>query len=187
MPPKPKIVKEQILEKAVALVRKGGATALTAKSLAASLGCSTQPIFWHYESMDALKREVFRAALEIFGQALRREIDCESQYMALGLNYIRFAMEERELFRLLFMSDFGETDLVNAQVEMDYVLSVIAESEHITGKKAQIIYNDMWLFSHGIAAMMTTGTASFSEKEVRSMLSDVCRGLITILETKNRD
>lgn len=187
MPPKPKIQKEQILEKALKVVREKGISALTAKALAVSLGCSTQPIFWHYESMDALKREVFSEALKIFGQALRRENRCESPYMAIGLNYIRFAVEEKELFRLLFMSNFGQTDIVGSRPEMDYILKVIEESEHITGKNAQTIYKDMWLFSHGIAVMMTTGTATFSEEEVRKMLGDVCRGLVTILKKNSEN
>lgn len=184
MAPKPKVTKEQIVSAALACVREGGVSSLTAKSLAQALSCSTQPIFWHFESMDALKREVFSAALEIFGQALRREVDCKSRYLALGLNYIRFATEERELFRMLFMSDFGKTDLVGANVEMEYVLGVIEETEHITGEDAKTIYRDMWLFSHGIAAMMAAGTAHFSDEEVQCMLSGVCRALIASLENK---
>ena len=184
MPPKPKITREQILQEALSLVRERGAAFLTAKSLAERLSCSTQPIFWHFENMDALKEAVFKEALAVFGKALRKKIPCESRYLAVGLNYIRFSMEERALFRMLFMSDFGKTDVVGARVEMDYILGVIEESKHITGENAQTIYREMWLFSHGIAAMMATGTAAFTEEEVRTMLSDVCRGLIGNLENK---
>lgn len=186
MAPKPKVTREQIVSAALSVVRERGVAALTAKSLAEALSCSTQPIFWQFESMDALKREVFSAALDIFGQALRREVDCKSRYLALGLNYIRFATEERELFRLLFMSDFGKTDLIGANVEMEYVLCVIEEAEHITGENAKVIYRDMWLFSHGIASMMTAGTARFSEEEVQEMLSGVCRALIASIENKKK-
>ena len=58
MPPKPKITREQILRGALSLVRERGAAFLTAKSLAERLSCSTQPIFWHFENMDALKEAV---------------------------------------------------------------------------------------------------------------------------------
>lgn len=187
MPPKIKITKQNILEQALRLVRERGVAALTAKSLAEALNCSTQPIFWQFENMDALKKAIFAEAMAIFGRALRRENDCESRYMSVGLNYIRFAIEERELFRMLFMSDFGKTDLVGAAVEMEYVLSVIEEAEHISGPKAQIIYKDMWLFSHGIAAMLAAETANFTEQEIRGMLSDVCRGLISILDRKSTE
>lgn len=45
MGPKVKIQKEQITDAAFEIVRKGGMDSLTAKSLAAKLKCSTQPIF----------------------------------------------------------------------------------------------------------------------------------------------
>lgn len=178
MPPKPKVTKEHILQGALSIVRKGGTNALTAKALAKELSCSTQPIFWHYESMDSLKKEVFEAALAVFGERLRIGDPHSSPYLTIGLNYIRFATEERELFRLLFMSDFGQRDLVSSRVEMDYILGIIEASEDISDENAQIIYREMWLFSHGIAAMIATRTAAFTEKEVRDMLSDVYRGLI---------
>ena len=86
MPPKIKITKQNILEQALRLVRERGVAALTAKSLAEALNCSTQPIFWQFEHMDALKRAIFAEAMAIFGRALRRENDCESRYMSVGLN-----------------------------------------------------------------------------------------------------
>lgn len=184
MPPKAKIGKERILQGAMALVRKKGSGALTAKSLAATLSCSTQPIFWHYGNMEALKKDVFREALAVFGEYLRRETPAVSPYMSVGLNYIRFASEEKELFCMLFMSDFGQTDLFGARVEMEYILGVIEESGDIRGEDAQTVYRDMWLFSHGIAAMTATGTANFSDEEVRTMLGDVYRGLVKNLESK---
>lgn len=184
MPPKPKITREQIVGGAFALVRKRGADALTAKALAEELSCSTQPIFWHFSGMEEIKREVYEEALCVFGKALRRKEEGASAYLSAGLNYVRFAAEEPHLFRMLFMSDCGQRDIVDSQPEMDYLLRVIAESEHITGEDAQTVYRDMWLFSHGIAAMIATGTASFSREQVRGMLSDVCRGLILVLEKK---
>ena len=187
MPPKPKVTKEQILQQALALVRERGAGALTAKSLAARLSCSTQPVFWHYAGMDELKADVYRAALGVFGQYLRRPQQGVSAYMAVGLNYIHFAMEERPLFRCLFMGDLGHADVFGAKVEMEYILGVIKQSESITGENAQIIYREMWLFSHGIAAMIASGSAEFSEQELQTMLGHVYRGLSRYLQSENKN
>ena len=179
MPPRVRISKEMILNAALSLTREKGAGAVTAKAVAARLNCSTQPVFWHYENMEALKRDVFDEALKLFGGKLRRNrSDCRSPYMGVGLNYIEFAAEEKELFRMLFMSDFGGTDRVRAELEKDYVVSVIELSDGVTGAAAEDIYRTMWLFSHGIAAMTVTGTARFSDGEIRKMLSGVYRGLL---------
>ena len=45
MPPKVRITKEEIINKAVDIVRRDGAQAINARNVAAELECSTQPIF----------------------------------------------------------------------------------------------------------------------------------------------
>ena len=59
MPPRPKVTREQIVNGALALVRRGGEAALTAKALAAELSCSTRPIFWHFSTMEELRGAVY--------------------------------------------------------------------------------------------------------------------------------
>lgn len=129
--------------------------------------------------MEELRGAVYEAALGVFGEHLRRPQEGVSPYMAVGLNYITFASEERALFRLLFMSDFGQTDVLGAHVEMEYILGVIEESEGLTGHCRRNAFTaTCGCFRTGIAAMTATGTAAFGKEEVRAMLSDVCRGLI---------
>lgn len=178
MPPKAKISRQQISDAAFSIVREGGEDSLTAKSLAAKLHCSTQPIFWLFEGMEEVRKEVYVRALETFAQYLREKREDVSAYKAIGLNYIRFASEETQLFKLLFMSKSAEgKDILSAHEEMQFVLGVLADSEKITGQKAKDIYEEMWLFSHGIATMIATGTAKFSFEKICSMLSDVYKGL----------
>ena len=55
MPPKVRITKEEIIGTCLALVRENGADALNARSIAAALGCSTQPIFSNFSSMEELQ------------------------------------------------------------------------------------------------------------------------------------
>ena len=186
MPPRAKVTREQIVDGALSVVRKRGAGALTAKALSEELSCSTQPVFWQFESMEELKKEVYAAALAVFGAYLRRQDAARSAYLAIGMNYIRFPTEERELFRLLSMSVSGQREDGAARVEMEYILGDMGESGAVSDENAQTVYRDMWLFSHGIAAMMATGTANFTEAEAEKMLSDVYRGLVQNLEGKNQ-
>ena len=52
MPPKVKITKEDIVQAGMEIVRRDGEAGLNARSIAAVLGCSTQPVFSNYDSMD---------------------------------------------------------------------------------------------------------------------------------------
>ena len=45
MAPRVKITREEIVEAAIGLVRQRGEAALNARNIAASLNCSTQPVF----------------------------------------------------------------------------------------------------------------------------------------------
>ena len=48
MPSSPKIPKELILEYALKMLIRDGYAALNIKALAKEIGCSTQPISWHF-------------------------------------------------------------------------------------------------------------------------------------------
>ena len=178
MPPKPKVTKEQVSEAAAHIVREQGMSGLTAKSLAAQLHCSTQPIFWLFEGMEEVRSAVTAKALEKFDEYLRTQVADVSAYKAIGLNYIRFAAEETEFFKLLFMSRSSGKDILTSHTEQAYVLQVLEQKENIKGTRAQDIYEEMWLFSHGIATMIATGTATFTPERIKEMLTAVYRGLI---------
>ncbi len=181
MPPKAKITREQVVDAASEIVRNYGIEHLTAKALAGELKCSTQPIFWLFKGMDEVKSTVAERALKKFDEYLHCRLPKVSAYKSVGLNYIRFATEETEFFKLLFMSEKNGADIMKTHEEMPFVLRVLAEEENICGAKAREIYEEMWLFSHGIATMIATKTAEFSQERIHEMLTAVYRGLISNL------
>ena len=75
MPPKVKITKENIVNAALNIVRKDGAAALNARSLAAAIGCSTQPLFSNFSSMEELDAEVIKTAYELYIGFINAEIE----------------------------------------------------------------------------------------------------------------
>ena len=58
MPPKVKVQKEEIVRAAVEIVRKQGMAALNARTVAAALGCSTQPVFSNFAAMEDLQAQL---------------------------------------------------------------------------------------------------------------------------------
>ena len=61
-----KIQKEDIIQESVSIVAKEGINALNARKIAKKLGCSTQPLFYIYENMDVLKKDVIDEIVKIF-------------------------------------------------------------------------------------------------------------------------
>ena len=177
MGPKVKIQKEQITDAAFEIVRKGGMDSLTAKSLAAKLKCSTQPIFCHYKGMNDLKSVVGQKAEDYFRECLSRPIQGISSFKAVGLNYIAFAAREKGLFKTLYMHKrLG--DVFRDEKNEEYILKVMDENPGLDKGEAQRVFKDLWIFSHGIASMIATETATFSETEIQTMLTDVYKGIL---------
>ena len=104
MAPKNKFTKEEMVEAALRVVRANGIDALTAKTMADALGTSTQPIFTAFGSMDGIKKEVYAAAIRVYDRYTEAGLQERIPFFGVGMQYIRFAREEPELYRLLFLT-----------------------------------------------------------------------------------
>lgn len=179
MPPKQKVTKDMIIDTALAVVRAQGHEAVNARSIAAALGCSTQPVFSNFDSMDQLKLAVVEAADAMFREFMNDEIRAGKYppYKASGMAYIRFAREERELFKLLYMRDRrGEKQPSQTQTgtRMDQLVNI---GTGLSGDEASIFHLEMWTVVHGLAVMAVTDHLDLEEELVSRMLTDCFQGL----------
>ena len=180
MPPKVKVTKERIAECAFELVRKNGIEELNARSIAEMLECSTQPIFSNYESMAELRKDVIKMAYELILIYRDREISSGEfpSYKASGIAYIRFAKEEKMLFKLLFMSGSEEIDDCDiAKKDWNSTVEHVSGYAGVAESRAELFHLEMWMFVHGVASMLATGNLDLEMNVVSDMLSDVYLGL----------
>ncbi len=178
MPPKVKITKEDILQTAIELVRENGVQAINARAIAASLHCSTQPIFSNFATMEDLQNETITNAHKIYLRFLEREIKSGTYppYKSLGMAYIRFAKEEKELFKLLFMCDRKGQELSPTQ-DFNASIDIIMKTNGIPREKAELMHLEMWTFVHGIGTMLATSFLSLEWNLISHMLTDVYQGI----------
>ncbi len=178
MPPKIKVTKEDIIKTALEIVRKNGADGINARSIASELGCSTQPIFSNFSSMEELEEAVVAAAGEVYLEFLHSEVEkgIYPEYKAFGRGYIRFAKEEKELFKLLFMCDRQGKDIeqgADFKASVEYIMKVNGLSK----ERAELMHLEMWTCVHGIATMLATSFLELDSELISEMISDVYRGL----------
>ena len=179
MPPKIRVTKEDIVETALELVRNEGAEALNARAVAVALGCSTQPVFSNFASMEELRLAVVGRADALCNEYIRRETESGvyPAYKASGIAYIRFASEERELFKLLYMRDRSREAALEAQEFDEGLRSVVKTSTGLDDDDAALFHLEMWAFVHGIASMFATGFVRLEWELVSRMMTDVYKGL----------
>lgn len=176
MPPRVRVTREDILEAAMRIMRRDGAKAINARAVAAEIGCSTQPIFSNFDSIEELKDVVFTDAVNRYRRYLQREMVNPHYplYKASGMGYIRFAEEEPQLFRELFMNRVEEGPQDRGwEVGVDTLMS----STGLDREEAEQFHTEMWIFVHGIAVMLATDFVRFSYEQICSMLTDVYTGL----------
>lgn len=179
MPPKIKVTKEEILSAAVKIVRESGAEALNARTVAAELNVSTQPIFSHYASMAELKAEVISFAGKKYVEHVKNTIASGKypDYKSSGMAYIHFAQEDRELFKLLFMRDRTGENIPSDGSDVEPVVEVIQKNTGLERNLALKLHLGMWTFVHGIATMVATDYQKWDMNLTSEMLTEVYNGL----------
>ena len=180
MPPIVKITKNDIIQTSLNLIRANGFDAVNARSIASALGCSTQPIFSNFSSMEELDEAVTVAAHQLYLDFLHREMESGKypQYKSFGMAYIRFADEEKELFKLLFMRDRHGEDLTPT-ADFESSVEIIMSSCGVTHDIATLIHMEMWACVHGIGTMLATSFLTLDWELISTMLSDVYLGIRT--------
>ena len=179
MPPKVKITKEEIIHAAVDITRKFGVQAVNARTVAAVLNCSTQPIFSNFETMEALHSAVVEKARAICREYLQREVESGKYpvYKATGMAYIRFAKEEKELFKLLYMYDRATDPVADDMELLTNMETVVHKNTGLDAENAKLFHLEMWVFVHGIATMFATGYLDMEWELVSKMMTDAYQGL----------
>lgn len=173
---KESVTKNMIIDTAFALVREEGMQNVTARKLAGKIGCSTQPIFRVYANMNELNEEIYQKAIEAFANYYENfESGMETPFIHLGLAYINFAKEEKEIFKLLFMSeyraDWSLYELLNGKTG---ALSKEINKAAANGcENPSGLFMKMWIFIHGCACMVLTGDYDLTEEETAELLKDI--------------
>ena len=186
MPPKEKITRDSIIEAAFQIARERGAEYVNARSTAERLGCSTQPVMYHFARIEELKRAVYdRADGFHTGYLLDVEKYQEEPLLGIGLNYIRFSIEEPHLFRFLFQSGYAvEKNLLEMMDsdELKPVLGVLRETAGVDLDRAGEIFLIIALFAHGYASIIANNNLEYDEAVISAHLERAYRGAVLAAE-----
>ena len=178
MPAKKQVTKQMLIDNAFEIVRSEGMDALNMRSLAKRCNCSTQPIYLSFSGADELKAEVAKRITETFDKFIEKEIASGKypEYKAIGMGYIRFAKEEKELFKYLLMRNRKEETEWEGE-SFDKSTYIIMKNYGLYKDDAHKLHSEMWICVHGIATMFATGYLDWDWETVSEMVTDVFIGL----------
>lgn len=186
MPPRIKVTREDILTAAFELVRKEGAEALSTRALAKRLDCSTQPIFSNFPNMETLRKLVLEKAYELYVERTFSSMQSGRYppYKASGMAYIEFAVEEPELFKMLYMRDRAGQEKNDDTAESERIIAVMREKNGLSYEQAHRLHAELWVLVHGLAVMYATGFEDYVAQEASDMLTDVYLGVLHRFQDK---
>ena len=182
MPPKAKITKEMIVEAAFNIVQKEGADKVTARSISEQLNCSTQPVLYYFSTVEDIKKLVYKKVDEYHTDYIMdTDIDYGNPMLTIGMNYIRFAIKETNLFRFLFQSNefsgVGMLDLLETE-ELLPILAVLQNELNMSMEDTKNVFSTLFNFAHGYASLYANNTMIYDELNVMKALEKIFYGAI---------
>ncbi len=183
MPPKSKFTKEQIVEAALDIIREKGADCLTSRALGRKLGSSSCPIFTVFNNMKEVKKSTIEKAKLIYKEYVDKGLTEVPAFKGVGTQYILFAMNEPNLFKLLFMTEqnlVSNLEGVLPMIDENYeqILLSIVTGYGVERDSAERLYRHLWIYTHGIATLCITNMCCFTGKDINDMMTEVFLSLL---------
>lgn len=175
MPPKAKITKEMIIDAAFEITRESGIERVNARTVSEKLGCSTQPVMYYFKKIEDIKSAVWKKTDDFHTEYIMN-IQSNEPMMDIGMNFIRFAATEKNLFRLLFQSDGLVEKEVTDMVwtgSASPMLEVLMKTDNVDLDGARSIFSTIGFYVHGFASLLANNSMEYNEESARVMLKRV--------------
>ena len=181
MPPKAKITKDMITNAAVEVAKQSGYENINARTVSKQLHCSTQPVMYHFTTIDSLKRAAYEQTDQLHSDYLMNIPQEQDPVLGIGLNYIRFAVEEPQLFRFLFQSGYAKENSlleITDSEELAPVLDAMQEGAGLSMEKTKQVFLTVAMFAHGYASIIANNNLEYDEKLIAEHLERAWNGAL---------
>lgn len=175
MPAKPKFTKEQLVDAAYELLREGGEDCISAREVGKRVNSSSSPVFTLFENMEELRYLVWKKAIGEFNSRIALSQAFRPAYKKMGMEIVRFAIEEPHLFRYLLLSDNSNNEkragaaALKTQ-SLTCAIANIMSTYELNPECAEFLFNQMYVFTLGLATMFANKVITYDETAVCDIL-----------------
>lgn len=183
MPSSPKIPKETILKHALEMLIQDGYSSINIKTLAKRIGCSTQPISWHFGNMENFRNALTEYALNYANKKMLSASEGMSAFSNVGIGYIDIAFDEPNLFRYLYMSGesgyhAGGFDILTTADANSVMVEQIAKQLEIPVDKVNDFFRNTIIYTYGLACFIVSGLIKADKEELYAMVKQGAYGFM---------
>lgn len=189
LPTTTKITKEMILNTAFEIAREKGFEKISNRELAKKMNCSIRPIYYQFKNVEELNKELYKKIERYFYEFLiDNMIKDVPLYKQIGINYIKFAIAENNLFKFLFMTEIKDEPsafITTDEKGFEELVKAIKISTKLSDKDIKSFHIKMWIFAHGIATLSATKSVKFTDEQIQDLLSQEFQALMLLEENPN--
>lgn len=181
---KTQISKAAILETALKMLIRDGYSAVNIKTLSKEIGCSTQPLVWHFNNMEGLRKALADYALMYANEKMRPSANgAVNAFEQVGRAYIKMALYEPNLFQFVFLNGSGCYPAGNANMLMEdkdhaELIKMIAKEFQIPEQSAGQYLQNSVIYTHGLAAFIATGIMNMPEEEIMTLIKQTVNNFL---------
>ena len=185
MPLRSSFTKDAFVDVAFKILRTKGWDNLSARSLAKELGCSTMPIYSYLKSMKSLYEELRKKAVDLL-LTYQTTTRTGQVFLDMGVGYILFAKQEKNLFRFLYQRKEGEEKYQeiekrireSAFKSLTQNMKVDPILEGLDEQKLKDVLTRLWIFVHGLAFLVNNNAFADDENYILETIKETGRLLI---------
>ena len=166
MPRTKQIEKQDILRAAAEVIRQKGESALTVRSIAGVLGCSTQPLYYEFANIEQLRAELLPYVRQQYLQ-----FRC-SNYKEFGRHFLNFARQEKQLFRFVYLRRRAPGETLLDDINYDETIRLLSQNLEMEPETARRMHHQMQLRCYGLGVMLATDYLELTEAQIETELTE---------------
>ena len=175
---------EYILSKTSDFVKEYGVDALNARDLCKYIGCSTQPLFKNFNSMEGLKKSLKKYLHDYYDEFIDKIVDKDDYLYTISYAYALFAYKEPKIFKALFMTELAGTRTIDEVLKSSWnipTIESIPKQYGLTKKQAEKLYRDVRFYNHGLSCQIACNSIKVDEKEIKDLLKTMIKNLKEVI------
>jgi len=142
------------------------------------------PIYSMFSSMKALEKDLEKKAFDLFAEYTNKVVTGDS-YMDISWGYIRFARDEKELFKLMFL-DSRSKNVAAYKKNKEFILGQLTRQLRQSGDFDDLSDSEMAramefneIFIHGISSLIVSGRfENQSDDHILSLIKEIREFLV---------
>lgn len=173
-------LRQTILEVALKILAREGASGLSLRDLARVVGVSAAAPYRHFDSRAALLEAMAVTGFQRFAAAMQEVVSSNppDPLAAMGKTYVLFALDNANLFRLMFSPDLKKDGRPGLKMAADAAFETLRSAVGGDGQVNRIKALSAWAKVHGLAVLLLDGQIAIrAGEDMEALIAEIMDSL----------